>query len=69
MLMLRICNVRCIVGRHKHLLMLKFQSEIHRRVGVWVPTPDLWARLGELYDLDALDAMVSQMLSFLNATD
>ena len=46
------------VGRHKHMTMITLQSEIHRRSGVWVPTSDLWAKLGELYDLEALDAMV-----------
>ncbi|GFZ49872.1 hypothetical protein JCM24511_07275 [Saitozyma sp. JCM 24511] len=48
------------IGRHKHLLVIQLQEEIHRRTGLWMEIPDLWERLGELYDLETLDDMTSQ---------
>jgi len=49
------------VGRHKHLIIITVQAEMHRRTGRWIPTSDIWAKLGELYDLEALDGMVGAL--------
>jgi hypothetical protein len=37
---------------------MQLQGEIHRRTGIWMEVADMWDRLGELYDLEALDEMV-----------
>ena len=41
------------------MTITRLQSELQRKSGVWLETDDLWARLGELYDLEALDELVS----------
>lgn len=52
----------CAVGRHKHILIISLQSQVHEQTGVWVPIARLWDTLGELYNLDALDQMVRPWL-------
>lgn len=39
--------------------MIALQADVHRQTGIWVSTASLWDALHGLYDLDALDAMVS----------
>lgn len=46
------------VGRHKHILIISLQTQVHEQTGVWVPITRLWDTLGDLYNLDALDNMV-----------
>ncbi|KAK4689857.1 hypothetical protein P7C73_g233, partial [Tremellales sp. Uapishka_1] len=47
------------IGRHKHLIILKLQTELHRRTGLWIASDSLWDRLDDLYDLNALDDLSS----------
>ncbi|WVQ84832.1 hypothetical protein IAT38_006989 [Cryptococcus sp. DSM 104549] len=51
------------VGKHRHVLIMTLQNEVHQRTGIWVPVGTLWDRLGELYDLEALDEMASSSVS------
>lgn len=48
------------VGKHKHMVIINLQALIHRRTECTVPVEVLWKMLGELYDLEALDEMVSR---------
>jgi hypothetical protein len=57
------------VGKHKHLVIIKLQALIGERTGRVIPVETLWEVLGQLYDLEALDDMVSLgalMLFFLS---
>lgn len=47
-----------LVGPHKHMIVIKIQGLIHKRTGHLIPTAELWAMLGDLYDLEALEEMV-----------
>ena len=40
------------------MVIIRLQSEINRKTGVWLETSEIWDKLGELYDLQALDEMV-----------
>ena len=47
------------VGIHRHVHMLAIHSSIYRETGFKVPINDIWAKLGTMYDLDALEHAVS----------
>ena len=47
------------VGIHRHVHMLAIHSSIYRETGFKVPIEDIWAKLGKMYDLDALEHAVS----------
>lgn len=49
------------VGQHKHILMIQLQAELQRRTGVWLPSVDLWDRIGEIFDIPRLESLVSVM--------
>jgi predicted Rossmann-fold nucleotide-binding protein len=39
--------------------MISLQADVHEETGVWVPVDNIWAQLRKMYDLEALDGMVS----------
>ncbi|ORY34579.1 hypothetical protein BCR39DRAFT_513465 [Naematelia encephala] len=47
------------VGRNKHFGIIQLQATIHRRTGVLLDVSDLWSRLDDLFDMDALNDMAS----------
>ena len=49
------------------MIIIKLQALIHHRTQVTVPVDKLWAMLGELYDLEALDEMVREGFSYRSA--
>lgn len=38
--------------------MIQLQGDLHRRTALWLPTSDIWDKLGEMFDIPALDSMV-----------
>ena len=46
------------IGIHRHFHMLVIRNAIHRDTGHWVEVEDLWRKLRECYDMDALEAIV-----------
>ncbi|BEI88789.1 uncharacterized protein CcaverHIS019_0201510 [Cutaneotrichosporon cavernicola] len=57
------------IGRHRHVLMIALQADVHRQTGIWVSTETLWEALAELYDLEVLDAMTSSPSSIPPSPD
>ena len=55
------------VGIHRHVHMLAIYSSIYRETGFKVPINDIWAKLGAMYDLDALEHAVSFFPSAFSA--
>lgn len=49
------------VGVHRHAHMLAIHGSIYRETGFKVPIKDIWAKLGKMYDLDALEHAVSPL--------
>ena len=47
------------VGIHRHVHILAIHNSIYRDTGFKVPMQDIWAKLGEMYDLDVLEHGVS----------
>ncbi|KAF7798430.1 hypothetical protein EIP86_009651 [Pleurotus ostreatoroseus] len=45
------------IGIHRHFHMLVIRNAIHRDTGHWVEVEDLWRKLRECYDMDALEAI------------
>ena len=56
------------VGIHRHVHMLAIHSSIYRETGFKVPIRDIWAKLGKMYDLDALEHAVSILLKCSSST-
>lgn len=49
------------VGIHRHVHILAIHNSIYRETGFKVPMKDIWAKLGRMYDLDALESAVSPL--------
>ena len=47
------------IGIHRHFHMLVIRNAIYRDTGQWVPVDDMWRKLRECYDMDALEGIVS----------
>ena len=47
------------VGIHRHFHVLAIRNAIHRDTGIWVTAEDIWKKLRSLYELDALENLVS----------
>jgi hypothetical protein len=50
------------VGIHRHVHILAIHNSIYRDTGSKVPMKDIWAKLGRMHDLDALENAVSSLL-------
>lgn len=46
------------IGIHRHFHILVIRNAIHRDTGHWVAVDDLWRKLRDCYDMDALEAIV-----------
>ena len=47
------------VGKNKHVVIVKLQKMLERNTNRLISIDTLWEMLGEMYDLEALDEMVS----------
>ena len=47
------------VGKNKHVVIVKLQKTLERNTNRLISIDTLWEMLGEMYDLEALDEMVS----------
>jgi hypothetical protein len=41
--------------------MIQLQAELERRTAVWMPLPELWGKVGEMFDVAALDNLVCRL--------
>ena len=48
------------IGIHRNFHLISMRSSIHKDTGEWVDVPDIVKKLRDLYDVDALNAIVSQ---------
>lgn len=46
------------VGIHRHFHVLAIRNAIHRDTGFWASDDDIWRKLKECYELDALEGLV-----------
>lgn len=51
------------VGIHRHFHVLAIRNAIHRDTGRSVSFEDIWTKLQSLYNLEALEALVSSALT------
>jgi hypothetical protein len=49
------------IGIHRHFHILNIRNAIHRDTGHWVSIESVWEKLRALYDMDALEAIVSSL--------
>lgn len=52
------------VGIHRHFHMITIQSSIFKDTRSLVPIADIWQKIRSCYDIDALEAIVSDSLSW-----
>ncbi|KAH8104726.1 chromatin modification-related protein EAF7-domain-containing protein [Cristinia sonorae] len=45
------------VGIHRHFHVLAIRNAIHRDTGQWVTSDDIWEKLSNYYDMDALESL------------
>jgi hypothetical protein len=48
-----------VVGPHKHFLVIQLQAELQNRTGTLMPIEEIWERIENMFDVAALDRMVS----------